>query len=119
MWRDDAYLLDMLLYARRAQEFCAGITRDSFLADVKLQMATLYVLQVVGEAANKVSPEFRSTHTEIPWPRIISLRHRLVHDYPAIEIPKVWDTVQDSLPALIETLTPLVPRDTEQADRNG
>jgi uncharacterized protein with HEPN domain len=110
MWKDDAYLLDMLLYAERARKFCKDATRDSFLIDEELQMATMYALQVVGEAASKVSAEFRTTHPEIPWPRVVNLRHRLVHDYPGIEMPKVWDIVQDSLPQLVQALTPLVPR---------
>ena len=112
MWRDDAYLLDMLLYSKRAINFCKNATLDSFLAEEEIQMATMYALQVVGEAANKVSVKFRSAHPEIPWLRIINLRHRLVHDYPRIEAPKVWDIVQQNLPALVQALTPLVP--TEQ-----
>lgn len=113
MWKDDAYLLDMLLYAERARKFCKDATLDSFLADEELQMATMYALQVVGEGANKVSAEFRATHPEIPWPHIINLRHRLVHDYPGIEMPKVWDIVQDSLPLLLQLLTPLVAREKD------
>jgi len=113
MWKDDAYLLDMLLYAERARTFCKDASRDLFLADEELQMATMYALQVVGEAAGKVSTEFRRAHPEIPWPRIISLRHRLVHDYPGIEITRVWDIVQDNLPQLLKALTPLVPRQEE------
>ena len=104
MWRDDACLLDMLLYAKRAHDFCRDISLEAFLADEKLQLATLYALQVVGEAASKVSSEFQQAHPEIPWPRVINLRHRLVHDYPRIEMPRVWSIVKEGIPKLLVSL---------------
>jgi len=109
MWRDEAYLLDMLIYARRAEQFNKGTTLERFLSDPLLQSATLHVLQVVGEAASKVSVEFRRDHPEIPWDKIVGLRHRLVHDYPRIELPKVWTIVQSYIPPLIEAVQRLVP----------
>lgn len=112
MWRDDAYLLDMLIYARRARDMNAGSSLDSFLAEEMRQFATLHVLQIVGEAASKVSPDFRKAHPEIPWERIMGLRHRLVHDYPRIDLPKVWAIVETQIQPLIEALEPLVPPET-------
>lgn len=112
MWRDEAYLLDMLIHARRARSFSAGVTYERFASDQMLQDATCHVLQIIGEAAGKVSPEFRVAHAEIPWQRIIGLRHRLVHDYPRIELPKVWNVVENYIPPLIAALEPLVPPDS-------
>jgi uncharacterized protein with HEPN domain len=63
------------------------------------------------EAASKVSRPFRDSHPEISWVRIIGFRHRLVHDYPRIELPKVWGVVQNYVPDLIAKLEPLVPPD--------
>lgn len=97
-------MLDMLLYAKRARAFCADGAPETFLADEKLQLATLYALQVIGEAASKVSSEFQQAHPEIPWPRVINLRHRLVHDYPRIEMPRVWSIVKEDIPGLLESL---------------
>jgi len=116
MWRDDAYLLDMLLYAKRARDFCKDVSLEVFLADEKLQLATLYALQVVGEAASKVSGEFQQAHPEIPWPRIINLRHRLVHDYPRVEMPRVWSIVKEGIPALIASLEVLVVPEEKGAE---
>jgi uncharacterized protein with HEPN domain len=109
MQRDDAYLLDMLIYARKARDYCENSGFDDFLQNDLLQSATLHVLQIIGEAANKVSKEYRVSHTEIPWDQIINLRHRLVHEYPRIEFPKIWDIVQNQLPPLITVLEKLVP----------
>lgn len=82
MWRDDALLLDMLLAARRVREFTTGRTADDFAAERMLQSATQYELQIIGEAAGRISAGYQVEHSEIPWRKIIAFRHRLVHDYP-------------------------------------
>lgn len=109
MERDLALLLDIVIYARRALAFTSGMNWEQFSVDTKTQTAVQYTLLVIGEAAGKLSPEFRDVHVELPWPKIISLRHRLVHDYPRIELPKVWAVIKNHLPSLIETLEPLLP----------
>jgi uncharacterized protein with HEPN domain len=63
----------------------------------------------VGEAAWKVSEEFRVAHPDIPWPQIAGLRHRLVHDYTRIDLALVWEIVQKHVEPLIAALEPLVP----------
>lgn len=113
MWRDNACLLDMLIYARKALIFCEASTLEQFMSDDMLQSATLHVLQIIGEAANKVSADYQNSHPEIPWQKIINLRHRLVHDYPRIELPKVWKIVQSEIPSLIAELQKLVPPETD------
>jgi uncharacterized protein with HEPN domain len=109
MWRDEHLLLDMLIYARRARQFNTGVTWEKFSSDLMLQHATEYALQCVGEAAYKVSTEYRKSHPEIPWEQIAGLRHRLVHDYPRVELPKVWAIIENHLNAPIAALEPLVP----------
>jgi len=111
MWRDDAYLLDMLLAARKAQAFTVGVTQDQFEHDEILQNAVIRVIQIIGEAASKVSDEFRQAHPEIPWHGIIGMRHRLVHDYLHIDLIRVWQVVEKDIPALVPLLEPLVPPD--------
>ncbi len=68
MWRDEAYLLDILKAARRAQKFTAGVTWEEFKRDDLLQSATMLPLMIIGEAAGKISREIRDAHPEIPWP---------------------------------------------------
>jgi uncharacterized protein with HEPN domain len=109
MWRDEHLVLDMLIYARRARDLTAGVTWGRFSTDELLQFATQRVLQNVGEAASKVSQEYRQAHPEIPWPKIVGLRHRLVHDYTRVNITKVWDIVRQDVEPLIAALEPLVP----------
>ena len=64
------------------------------------QVWILYHIQLIGEAANGISERFRETHTKIPWKKIISMRHLLVHQYFGIDLDEVWNTAQKDLPEL-------------------
>lgn len=107
--RDEAYLLDMLIAARKAISFAAHYTADSFRSDELVQNAVVRVLQVLGEAAQRVSPAFKANHPEIPWVEMAGLRNRLVHDYLNIDFVIIWDVVHGDLPNLISHIGPLVP----------
>lgn len=61
---------------------------------------TLYHIQIIGEAANGISPDYQETHPVIPWKDIISMRHLLVHQYFGIDIDEVWNTAKHDLPRL-------------------
>jgi uncharacterized protein with HEPN domain len=113
MWRDEAHLLDMLLAARKVCEFTEGVDEHRFRTDEVLQNATLRLIQIIGEAARKISAEFKQSHPEIPWHEIIGMRHMLVHEYFRIIPEKVWEVVERDLPPLIRTIEPLVPPDEQ------
>lgn len=105
MQHDDAfYLGHMLDSCRRIERLLAGVDRPAFDRDEPLQLAVTHLLQVVGEAARRVSAERRDEHPAIPWQAIIGMRHRLVHDYFSIDYDVVWDTVRGDIPALILAL---------------
>ena len=114
MWRDSALLLDMLLAAREVLQFTSDLTQDQFQADSLRRSGTYYQLQTIGEAASKISPDFKAAHPEIPWPPIIGLRHQLVHNYARINPDEIWNIIQIDVPHLISQLEPHVPPD-EQA----
>jgi len=109
MWRDDALLLDMLLAARKVIKFTQNITWEQFQVDEMTQNAVMRMIQIIGEAARKVSPQCQQDHPEIPWQGIIGMRHRLVHEYFRIIPDKVWEVVERDIPELIQNLEPLVP----------
>jgi uncharacterized protein with HEPN domain len=75
--RDAALLLDMLFAARDAQAFVEGLDETGFLASPLHQNPTIRSLEVIGEAAGKVSVATRTAHPEIPWREITGMRHRL------------------------------------------
>jgi uncharacterized protein with HEPN domain len=101
MSRDDAYLLDMLLAARDAQAFVADLTRMAYDRDRRAQYAVAHALQVIGEAAARVSQPTRQAIADVPWPEIIGMRNRLVHDYGRVDHAILWNTVERDLPRLI------------------
>lgn len=109
MQRDEAYLLDMLLSARDAQSVVEQLTREQFQNSRIHQLASLKALETIGEAAASISDTFHAAHPEIPWRQIIGMRNRLIHAYFEVDIDKVWETIQDDLPPLIDHLHLLVP----------
>lgn len=111
MWRDDALLLDMLVAARNARRFVADVDVDVFETSPLHQNAVMRVLEVIGEAAGKISRATRDAHPEIPWGDIVGMRNRLIHEYFKVDVRKVWDTVQSDIPQLIAALEPVVPPD--------
>ena len=74
MWRDEAYPLDMLLASREARSIAQGANVEKFASDRKLQLAIMHLIQIIGEAARSISPEFKQAHLEIPWNEIVGMR---------------------------------------------
>jgi len=102
-------MLDMLMAASEARAFVEGVTWERFIDDRLLQRGLVNALQEIGEAARAVSAVTKAAHPDVPWIDIVNMRHRLVHDYRRINLHIVWETVQDSVPALIAVLEPLIP----------
>jgi uncharacterized protein with HEPN domain len=69
----------------------------------------MHAIQIIGEAARCISDEFKQRHPEIPWRRIIGMRHHLVHEYFNIDIEQIWQVVEVDIPALLPLIEPLVP----------
>ena len=112
MQRDEnAYLLDILLEARDALEFTAGLTYRQFEQSSLHWRATLNAVQNIGEAASRVGPDIRQAHPEIPWRRIVAFRNRVVHKYFDVDLDILWRITQVELPELITQIEPLVPPD--------
>ena len=108
MWRDDAYILDIVLNARAALDHAGTLTEKQFAENDTVSGATMYRLMLLGEAANKVSRECQDSHPDVPWHRMIGLRNRLIHDYRDTQLDLVWRIVREDLPAIIDALEPFV-----------
>ncbi len=95
--------------AEHARSFVGTKTLEEYLDDQMLQAAVERKIQVIGEAAGKISHEFRFAHDEIPWMRIIGLRNVLIHDYGDVDHATVWKVVREHIPALIANLQAILP----------
>lgn len=94
----------MLDHAREAVEMAAGRTRQHLDDDRQLNLSLVRLLEIVGEAANRVPVEERSVYPEVPWQEIVDLRNRLIHGYDAVDFDIVWQIIQVDLPELIKAL---------------
>ncbi len=102
--RDPGSLWDMVNAIRRIQDFTTNLTYEAYLDSVLIQSAVERQLEILGEAARRLSDEFRQAHPEIGWRRIIGLRNILIHRYDEIRQQTVWTTVVSELETLLTQL---------------
>jgi uncharacterized protein with HEPN domain len=107
--RDQSLLLDLLLAARDARTFVAGMDQAAFLESRLHQNAVIRSLEVIGETAGSLSAAARATLSGIAWTEITGMRHRLIHGYADVDLTVVWSTVAEDLDPLIAALAPLIP----------
>jgi uncharacterized protein with HEPN domain len=65
-----------------------------------MQDAVMHQIEIIGEASNGISEEFREKHTSLPWLQMRAIRNKIVHDYRGINLHIIWDTVKNDLPGL-------------------
>ena len=105
MLKDDIIRLrHMLDAAKEALSFAAGKSGGSLRTDRMLVLSLVKEIEIIGEAANKLSPATRSAHPEISWRDVVGMRHHLIHVYFDIDLDILWDTVTKDLPPLIAAL---------------
>ena len=107
--RDRIRLRHMVDASEEALRFAQGRTRADLETDLMLRFALVQAVQIVGEAASKVSTEGRAVLPELPWASIVGIRNRLVHAYFDINLDILWSTIQLLLPPLVERLKSIPP----------
>jgi uncharacterized protein with HEPN domain len=105
--RDVGYLWDMLDAALAISDFVRGKSFRDYQGDRLLRGAVERHLEIIGEAARRVSPAFCEAHQEIPWKLIIGQRNILAHEYGEIRHDRIWNVCIERIPALIRTLESL------------
>ncbi len=115
--RDDrACLWDMLMAARAVRTFVEDRTLEDYLADLMLRSAVERQLEIIGEAARRVSKPFQDAHPEIPWRPIQAQRHVLAHAYGEIKHERIWRVATVHVPELIKQLAALLPEPPPSSD---
>jgi uncharacterized protein with HEPN domain len=106
-------LLQMRDYARRAQEAARSRKVEDLSNDDVLRLAIEHALEVVGGAANRLPIELRAKYPDVEWRKIIGMRNVLIHGYDVVRHEILWDTVQQSIPTLVNQIE-VILRDLEK-----
>ncbi len=107
--RDRLLILGQMLdHAREAADLARGHTRADLESDRLLNLALQRLLEIVGEAANRMPREDRDQCPEIPWSEIVALRNRLIHGYDVVDLDILWQITSEDLPALVARLEALL-----------
>ncbi len=106
---DAAYLWDMLHAAEQAADFVREVSYQEYLADRRTQAAVERQIEIIGEAARRVSRDFQDNHSEILWKKIVAQRHVLAHEYGEIKQDRIWLVATVYVPELILQVRPLLP----------
>ncbi len=96
----DLTLRQMLDYTREAIALSDGKTRADLDSDRLLELALTRLLEIIGEAANRVPAETQAQHPAIPWVQVVSLRNRLIHGYDSVDVDILWQIIIQDLPPL-------------------
>ncbi len=106
---DGVRLRHMLRYSREIITLTQGKARVDLERERLLNLALVRLIEIVGEAAYRVSPETRAGHPEIPWPQITNMRNRLIHGYDWVDFDILWQTVIEDIPELVAMLEVIAP----------
>ena len=93
--------------------YTAGKQRIDLNTDRMLVLSLLRSVEIIGEAASRVSSDFQKQYPEVPWNQIIAMRNRLVHAYFDVDLDQVWDTVREDIPPLVIHLEKIVEKGSD------
>ncbi|MDP2918862.1 MAG: DUF86 domain-containing protein [Dehalococcoidia bacterium] len=101
---DTVRLHHMVEYAQKAIQFTRGESRNDLDSDEMLAFATIYLIEIIGEAARNLSSGLCSQHPEVPWELITGTGNRLAHGYNDVDLDVIWTIVKKDLPLLVRQL---------------
>jgi uncharacterized protein with HEPN domain len=109
---DEIRLRHMLDHAREARSMVQGKKRADLKKDRMLELALVRLIEIVGEAAARVSSEGCRKYSRVPWSEITGMRNRLVHGYDQVDLDVLWDTIEYDLPSLVSELERILEPET-------
>ena len=105
----------MRAHAQEAIDLTTHMSPTAFRADRILQLATVRLLEVIGEAANRTPESVQAQHPQLPWRQMTGLRNRLIHGYDGVDLDIVWTILTTDLPPLVSALDAIIQAYDEDA----
>jgi uncharacterized protein with HEPN domain len=105
---DKIRIKHMIDAAEEALSFTAGISETEFNKNRMLVLSIIKEIEIIGEAASKVSEDTKLKHNKIPWQDIVDMRNRLIHGYFDVNVKLVWNTIKNDLPSLLKSLNEIL-----------
>lgn len=105
MKNDKVYIGHITDALNKIETYTRGVSYEQFIADEMRIDAVLREMQIIGEAAKRLSPEFKDSHNSVPWRAITGFRDKAVHDYFDVNVMTVWETIEMDLPQLKKALS--------------
>ena len=107
---DKARLQHILDAIYEIENYTRNVTIDEFSKSSEKKFASVKQLEIIGEAASKITGDTKTDNPELEWPKIIALRNLLVHEYYIIDASIVWNIIMEDLPDLKKQIIPLINR---------
>lgn len=98
------YVRHMIDAIRSIHEYIEGMSFNDFIKDKKTLDAVIRQIEILGEASNKCSVEFKKEHSNLPWREMSDARNKMIHDYMGVSVEIVWGICQKELPDLLKEL---------------
>lgn len=109
---DRVRLQHMLSCSREAAALVRDVPREQVASNRVLCLALVRLLEIVGEAAARTTPETQAKHSQVPWSQIVGLRNRLIHGYESVDFDILWQILTTDLPPLISQLEQILASET-------
>jgi uncharacterized protein with HEPN domain len=106
------YIADILDSIERIEEFTSRMSYEDFAADDKTVYAVIRALEIIGEAAKRISEATREQYPSVPWREMAATRDKLIHGYIGIDLEVIWHTLKADLPAVKEDMTRILSEAT-------
>ncbi len=99
------HILDAII---EIEHFIKGVDFDDFSSNSMLFSACIRQLEIVGEAANRLSDNLIASNTDVEWRKITGLRNMLIHEYFGLDDKLIWNIIQKNMPDLKEKVSKIV-----------